>query len=276
MLGGCRNCSQLMGRVRRGSAALAAVIALHTSRPGCSAAYASSSGRTHAGDTLLALLDEQRCAGHRGQPFAFPLGPLPPLGSGEREKLARGRVLDMAPRPHFPRFGRCILVEEAMRVADGQLEDALVQLVRGIPEAARAAGAEVALSRFDLFHGHLFRRSGGRGLGLLLHASEYPAKDAESFPVELGFCQQGSTLQYDGRQMQKRNILVLLPLHGPVHGYVLDATAEPVRSLIPEYLQEPVYTLDESMLGTPLADVYFLPDASVPLAWVVRSSGWCH
>lgn len=66
-----------------------------------------------------------------------------------------------------------------------------------------------ALSRFDLFHAHVFVDAGGR-VGALFHAREYPALDARSFPFPLGFCQAGSWVQAD-ELMPCRNILWLSP-----------------------------------------------------------------
>ena len=69
---------------------------------------------------------------------------------------------------------------------------------------------QVALDRFDLFHAHMFLTRGAPGraleLGLLFHAKEYPRQCPE-FPVDLGFCQLNSTLAFDQRAMDLRNLL---------------------------------------------------------------------
>ena len=65
---------------------------------------------------------------------------------------------------------------------------------------------QVHLSRWDLFHAHAFRSWRDGKLGLLFHAKEYP-QQCEAFPYNLGFCQGGSTLQYDTRGMDFRNLL---------------------------------------------------------------------
>lgn len=62
----------------------------------------------------------------------------------------------------------------------------------------------MALSRFDLFHGHLFVARHARALGILFHAAEYPAQ-SQSFPVELGFCQLHSPQKFDQEAMDYRN-----------------------------------------------------------------------
>ncbi|CAI5496243.1 unnamed protein product [Closterium sp. Naga37s-1] len=70
----------------------------------------------------------------------------------------------------------------------------------------------IHLSRFDLFHCHLFATHSSGRLGALFHAKEYPAFCPDSFPVNLGFCQSGSPVPYDA-SMSFRNILWLAPFH---------------------------------------------------------------
>ena len=66
---------------------------------------------------------------------------------------------------------------------------------------------QVQLSRFDLFHGHLFRdRNWPHGLGILFHALEYPAYGGD-FGVELGFCQTNSNARFSQRAWDARNWL---------------------------------------------------------------------
>lgn len=63
------------------------------------------------------------------------------------------------------------------------------------------------MSRFDLFHGHLFlTRSPPHGLGILFHAAEYPAIGPD-FKVDLGFCQLDSPLAFDVEAFDRRNWL---------------------------------------------------------------------
>ncbi|XP_021816948.1 uncharacterized protein LOC110759218 isoform X2 [Prunus avium] len=52
-----------------------------------------------------------------------------------------------------------------------------------------AVGLNVSLSRYDLFHGHLFLAIDTGRLGILFHAKEYPAYDKEVFPYNMGYCQ---------------------------------------------------------------------------------------
>lgn len=78
-----------------------------------------------------------------------------------------------------------------------------------VPGAAALAGLPpVQLSRYDLHHGHLFLSAAAGGqLGLLLHCKEYPAECCERFPVHLGRCQCGSSLEFDDDAMDSRNLV---------------------------------------------------------------------
>eukprot|EP00747_Dinoflagellata_sp_TGD_P017943 gnl/TRDRNA2_/TRDRNA2_126164_c0_seq1.p1 gnl/TRDRNA2_/TRDRNA2_126164_c0~~gnl/TRDRNA2_/TRDRNA2_126164_c0_seq1.p1 ORF type:complete len:454 (+),score=32.54 gnl/TRDRNA2_/TRDRNA2_126164_c0_seq1:180-1541(+) len=241
------------------------------------------------GEALLALLDQGvvRCSDARSLsddsceqgPFAVAMGPLPSPAPGISAALAAGPVLDRQSRWRFPAFGRCILADDVFRLADRDLETFLASILRALPEAVATSGtgaAEVQLTRFDLFHGHLFARPGDRGLGILLHAAEYPARCKETFDIELGYCQRSSPLNYTASRMRWRNLLLLFPAFQPdqqraeIRGFVLDGDSPEIQALIPEYARAPLYTLCEGTLGVPLADVYFLADEAVPLGWVPR------
>ena len=66
---------------------------------------------------------------------------------------------------------------------------------------------KVQLSRFDLFHGHLFRaRDWPHALGILFHAMEYPIY-SEEFDVILGFCQLHSHISFQQDMWDSRNWL---------------------------------------------------------------------
>lgn len=69
-------------------------------------------------------------------------------------------------------------------------------------------GAQIELTRWDLFHSHLFYTNSGSsmGLGMLFHAKEYP-RQCKAFPYNLGYCQRNSLLEYDERGMDLRNLL---------------------------------------------------------------------
>ncbi|CAE7426824.1 unnamed protein product [Symbiodinium pilosum] len=165
----------------------------------------------------------------------------------------------------FPSFGRCALVDqEVCSLTDELLDESLQSIIFNTATAARQAGFQVQVNRFDLFHGHFVKRRDGE-VALLLHASEYPARST-SFPIDLGFCQTDSSLEYDPAMMQFRNLLVLFS--GQPRAFVLDAEADCIKALIPEYARQPLYVLYEDTFGEPLADVYFLP--GYPLGWTLR------
>ena len=68
-----------------------------------------------------------------------------------------------------------------------------------------SAEADIQLSRFDLFHGHVFKNEDV--VGILFHAKEYCRFDENTFNVDLGYCQIESYAKYDPKQMEKRNII---------------------------------------------------------------------
>ncbi|XP_050384554.1 uncharacterized protein LOC126801130 [Argentina anserina] len=127
-------------------------------------------------------------------------------------------------------------------------------------------GLNVSLSRYDLFHGHLFLALETGRLGILFHAKEYPAFDKEVFPYNMGYCQTGSNVTY-GDSMNLRNILWLAPLpsnsakgwEAPGVLVVLDARPDGIiyRDLIPEYVNF-VRTIYEDDLGEVAVDVNYL------------------
>ncbi|KAL0718102.1 hypothetical protein Bca4012_067424 [Brassica carinata] len=139
-------------------------------------------------------------------------------------------------------------------------------LFRLIESRGPSVGFNVSLSRYDLFHGHLFLASESGRLGILFHAKEYPAYDEKAFPYNMGYCQRGSDVKY-GDSMNFRNILWLAPLpskSGP--GWlapgvlvVLDAHPDGIiyRDLIPNYVKF-VRTIYEDDLGTTAVDVNYL------------------
>ncbi|VVA12638.1 PREDICTED: GLYMA_19G233500 [Prunus dulcis] len=129
-----------------------------------------------------------------------------------------------------------------------------------------AVGLNVSLSRYDLFHGHLFLAIDTGRLGILFHAKEYPAYDKEVFPYNMGYCQVGSNVRYDD-SMNLRNILWLAPLPSnstkawvaPGVVVALDAHPEGIiyRDLIPEYVNF-ARTIYEDDLGEVAVDVNYL------------------
>lgn len=77
-------------------------------------------------------------------------------------------------------------------------------------------------------------------IGLLFHASEYPAQDAaQGFDIYLGHCQTESTLPYDQRVMRYRNYLWL-----QVCDCVPHVCSADVASLICARRDKPVMAVD--------------------------------
>ncbi|CAH2044527.1 unnamed protein product [Thlaspi arvense] len=152
-------------------------------------------------------------------------------------------------------------------------------LFRLIESRGPSVGFNVSLTRFDLFHGHLFLASESGRLGILswfcvvaisflerFHAKEYPAYDKKVFPYNMGYCQRESDVKYDD-SMNLRNILWLAPLPSkstpgwlaPGVLVVLDAHPDGIiyRDLIPNYVKF-VRTIYEDDLGTTAVDVNYL------------------
>ncbi|CAN6468913.1 unnamed protein product [Victoria cruziana] len=128
-------------------------------------------------------------------------------------------------------------------------------------------GFNVSLSRYDLFHGHLFLAANSGRLGILFHAREYPAYEKNTFPYHMGYCQIGSNVRYD-KSMNFRNILWLAPLPGesrfspwvaPGVLVVLDAHPGGIiyKELVSDYVDY-VRTIYEGDFGDVAVDVNYL------------------
>ncbi|KAG8390986.1 hypothetical protein BUALT_Bualt01G0140800 [Buddleja alternifolia] len=149
---------------------------------------------------------------------------------------------------------------------DEVLNSYLQFLFEIIVERGPSVGLNVSLSRYDLFHGHLFLAKDSGRLGILFHAKEYPAYDKEVFPYNMGYCQVGSNVTYDD-SMNLRNILWLAPLPSnstkawlsPGVLVVLDARPDGIiyQDLIPEYVNF-ARTLYEEDFGEVVFDVNYL------------------
>ncbi|KAJ0977724.1 hypothetical protein J5N97_013198 [Dioscorea zingiberensis] len=134
--------------------------------------------------------------------------------------------------------------------------------------AARAplVGFNVSLSRYDLFHGHMFLATDSGRLGILFHAKEYPAYEKKDFPYNLGYCQRGSNVAYDN-SINLRNILWLAPLPSKVTKaweapgvlVILDAHPDGIiyKNLVPGYV-DLVRTIYEDTFGDHVVDVNYL------------------
>ncbi|PIN26684.1 hypothetical protein CDL12_00551 [Handroanthus impetiginosus] len=152
------------------------------------------------------------------------------------------------------------------RFIDEGLNSYLEFLFQIIVERGPSVGLNVALSRYDFFHGHLFLAKESGRLGILFHAKEYPACDKNVFPYNMGYCQVGSNVRYDN-SMNLRNILWLAPLPSsstkawlaPGVLVVLDARPDGIiyQDLVPEYVNF-ARTLYEEDFGEVVVDVNYL------------------
>lgn len=132
-----------------------------------------------------------------------------------------------------------------------------------------AARVSPRLSRFDLFHGHLWtgtvegdggdlEQPPGRVVGLLMHALEYPAYDETAFPCFLGHCQRGSTVAFDPSLASRRNLLWIASVD---EGWASFATLDTARggALHPALLAVPeLHTTFEGDFGDVAGDVLYL------------------
>lgn len=113
-----------------------------------------------------------------------------------------------------------------------------------------AATLQVTLSPHDLFHGHIFHNQELDACGMLFHCMEYPAYHAETFPFNLGFCQENSTLHVKSdRDLEGRCVLLF---DGRL---VFIDVASVAQELLWEETRE-LCTVYEQDFGTPVADVY--------------------
>ncbi|WVZ67054.1 hypothetical protein U9M48_016193 [Paspalum notatum var. saurae] len=152
------------------------------------------------------------------------------------------------------------------RFANEEINSYFAFLFELIVARGPSVGLNVSLSRYDLFHGHLFLASGTGRLGILFHAKEYPAFNKELFPYNLGYCQAGSNVQYDD-SLNLRNVLWLAPLPSnetkawlaPGVLVVLDAHPDGIiyQEMIRDYVQI-VRTVYEDDFGEVAVDVNYL------------------
>ena len=88
---------------------------------------------------------------------------------------------------------------------------------------------------------------------LQFHAMEYPAFDAESFPIFLGFCQHNSTCKFHSGAMEHRNILWYQNKLA-----VLDVSdSSPLHALLHKGTER-LRTVYEEDFGQPVADLLLL------------------
>jgi hypothetical protein len=117
---------------------------------------------------------------------------------------------------------RCTLANEPMFRVGPELESYFADTFQAVIESHKLHGNTVQMSRYDLFHGHLFYSSTTRAmddemtsqkirteqLGILFHCAEYPAKDSDVLTgIDLGSCQIDSTCRPSLNEWRYRNVL---------------------------------------------------------------------
>eukprot|EP01024_Parvocaulis_polyphysoides_P028404 TRINITY_DN2570_c0_g3_i2.p2 TRINITY_DN2570_c0_g3~~TRINITY_DN2570_c0_g3_i2.p2 ORF type:complete len:315 (-),score=46.15 TRINITY_DN2570_c0_g3_i2:731-1675(-) len=117
---------------------------------------------------------------------------------------------------------------------------------------------KIDLTRYDLFHGSFFLDYDKSGVGILFNAKEYVQIDDADFPYNLGFCQQGSDLEFSPYVMNRRNIVWFKGQLG-----VLNVDPEGALEKLVWELLRPVDTVYESDLGESTIDVNYF--AQLPL-----------
>jgi hypothetical protein len=163
---------------------------------------------------------------------------------------------------------RCLLCRapHGRRFADASLQRHCSALFAAAAAGAPAVGASLSLSRYDLFHGHMFVSE--RCIGVLLHAREYPAR-SPAFDEHLGYCQSGSPLAWDEEAMALRNLLYVVGVDGSAAAPALALLHTAPGTLLHAALLHPavarVHTIYEEDLGTPLADLNYLHAAALSL-----------
>lgn len=119
----------------------------------------------------------------------------------------------------------------------------LADLFDAIPAVTRKDSRipDVQLTRYDLFHAHLFQATNdGDRLGLLFHAKEFPEL-CKDFPYNLGYCQRTSEMQVGTMGMDWRNFLWY---EHSLAALDLSEGSHLLQCLVPEYL-EPLRTTYE-------------------------------
>ncbi|KAK6499552.1 hypothetical protein TWF481_009919 [Arthrobotrys musiformis] len=118
---------------------------------------------------------------------------------------------------------------------------------------------EISLSRFDLFHGHLFANPSTNTVGVVFHSQEYPAENSDTFPFNLGFCQRNSNVTFADDVMRKRNIVWTIDSNDHTSLWRINMAIRTGDNAVDEILGgEPFYTLYEGSLGHVVADLYYL------------------
>ena len=172
-----------------------------------------------------------------GEGRAAPAAAVPAPGVGVGAGVAPPSPSPSPPPTPTPAPSFCHLAPHptGRRFADPAVAAYLDALFACIPLLRREAGLPaVELSRWDLFHAHLFwaaaaapanARKHGRHppsrasssssspspghFGLLFHCFEYPARSPGAFDLDLGHCQAGSPLAWTAQAGDWRNVVMV-------------------------------------------------------------------
>ncbi|KAF3924578.1 hypothetical protein ABW20_dc0109811 [Dactylellina cionopaga] len=250
--------------------ALLALLSVVSSSPlAVDHADASASTKAYPGDAFLRVI-----ASNSPQKFAINI-PLAATSSTTRHHLAIFRaatlslnvtnptdhLLDVSREFRYPVFDhKCKLGKDANDVipfaASTTLGPYFENLFRMIPTWTKG---EILLSRFDLFHAHLFANPTTKTAGVVFHSKEYPADNANTFPYNLGFCQVDSNLTFVDKVMRKRNIVWTIDSSDRTSLRWVDMGVKSGNNAVDAILGgEPFYTLYEENLGHVVADFYYL------------------
>lgn len=108
------------------------------------------------------------------------------------------------------RYGSCHLLSSSLEACKvhqvtPHLEPLLASTFDNVLGSMALYGFNTQQSRFDLFHGHMFRTqlSSSAVLGMLFHCAEYPS----SSPWNLGYCQMDSNCYPTHEEWRFRNVL---------------------------------------------------------------------
>ena len=240
---------------------------------------AATAAREACGRALLLSLLERSEAPHlRGCVRRLPAPPASPVVRRFASRVAaayrcpataRARLLHALGKPRLripdvegAAAARCQLCRSptGVRFRKNALNRHFAAVFATVAANAPAVGLPVELSRFDLFHGHLF--SARDCVGLLMHTREYPAL-GPGFDVNLGFCQAGSSVAWDASLQSLRNLLYVVPARRDLATslVVLDTTEGTALHELLAPGVRPLHTVYESDLGTALADINYLHKA---------------
>ncbi|EPS43132.1 hypothetical protein H072_2898 [Dactylellina haptotyla CBS 200.50] len=240
---------------------------------------ASASAGAYPGDAFLRALDKTSAP-----KFAVKIGLGAPSATTRRH-LSQFRdaalaeninvtqpvdFLDETRQFKYPSFdhNKCQLSKDGNGVvpfvASTTLGTYFENIFQMIPTWTKGA---IKLSRFDLFHGHLFANPATKSAGVVFHAKEYPADNTADFPYDLGFCQVDSNLNFVEKVMRKRNLVWTMDSSDKISLWWIDMGVKTGDQAVDGVLGgEPFYTLFEDTLGHVIADFYYLEGSELGIS----------